>query len=182
MMKGYGLKMIAIAMASVAVVLLAQDSGGMTATLSAAVSQEAGDIERLTLPDYRSWTHVKSMVIFDERHPLYKSFGGLHHIYVNALGLRASQSGGPYPDGSQLVFVLYEAVNEQGAYIAGKKKVEAIMVKDRRRFAPTGGWGFQAFDPETRKPLIKNADVASACFNCHAAQKERDYVFSQLVK
>lgn len=158
-------------------------SGFYTRALRPALAEQpSGDIERLTLPDYRQWTHVKSMVIFDQKHPLYKSFGGIHHIYVNALGVRASQTGGHYPDGSQLVFVLYEAVNEQGAYVAGKKKVEAIMVKDHRRFPETGGWGFQAFDPETRRPLIKNADVVSACFNCHAGQKERDYVFSQLVK
>jgi len=55
-------------------------------------------------------------------------------------------------------------------------------VKGQRRFPQTGGWGFQAFDPETGRPLIKNAGVGSACFNCHAGQKERDYVFSQLVK
>ncbi|MCS6817551.1 MAG: cytochrome P460 family protein [Blastocatellia bacterium] len=140
-----------------------------------------GDVESLTLPNYRNWTHVKSMVIFDEKHPLFQSFGGIHHIYVNAIGRRASATGGPFPDGSQLVFVLYEHVNEQGAYVAGKKKVEAIMVKDRRRFPETGGWGFQAFDPQTRKPLIKNADVKSACFDCHASQKDNDYVFSRLV-
>ncbi len=140
-----------------------------------------GDVESLTLPNYRNWTHVKSMVIFDEKHPLFNSFGGIHHIYVNAIGRQASAAGGPFPDGSQLVFVLYEHVNEQGAYVAGKKKVEAIMVKDRRRFPETGGWGFQAFDPQTRKPLIKNADVKSACFECHASQQENDYVFSRLV-
>ncbi len=144
-------------------------------------SQTKGEVERLTLPDYRQWTHVKSMVIFDETHPLYKSFGGMHHIYVNAKGLKASQAGGPYPDGSTLVFVLYEAVNEDGAYVAGKKKVEAIMVKDRHRFAETGGWGFQAFDPQTHQPLIKQADVTSACYNCHASVKDRDYVFSRFV-
>jgi len=140
-----------------------------------------GDVESLTLPNYRNWTHVKSMVIFDEKHPLFGSFGGIHHIYVNAIGRQASAAGGPFPDGSQLVFVLYEHVNEQGAYVAGKKKVEAIMVKDRRRFPETGGWGFQAFDPQTRKPLIKNADVKAACFECHASQKDNDYVFSRLV-
>lgn len=145
-------------------------------------SRTKGEVEQLTLPDYRQWTHVKSMVIFDEKHPLYKSFGGMHHIYVNAKGLKASQAGGPYPDGSTLVFVLYEAENKGGAYVAGKKKVEAIMVKDRRRFAETGGWGFQAFDPQTHQPLIKQADVKSACYNCHASVKDRDYVFSRFVK
>lgn len=176
------LKLITMSIVVITLLLSAQ-AGGQTGALMTALSlQVTGDVERLKLPDYRQWTHVKSMVIFDEKHPLYNSFGGIHHIYVNDVGLKASQTGGRYPTGSQLIFVLYEAVNEQGAYVAGKKKVEAIMVKDPRRFAETGGWGFQAFDPETRKPLIKNAEVASACFNCHAGQRERDYVFSQLVR
>ncbi|MCS6806867.1 MAG: cytochrome P460 family protein [Acidobacteriota bacterium] len=179
-MRGQKPKVITVGIALITLLLIVQ--AGENASMTTLASQGTGNVERLTLPDYRQWTHVKSMVIFDEKHPLYKSFGGIHHIYVNNVGLKASQTAGRYPTGSQLVFVLYEAVNEQGAYVAGKKKVEAIMVKDPRRFAETGGWGFQAFDPETRKPLIKNADVASSCFNCHAGQKERDYVFSQLVK
>ena len=28
---------------------------------------------------YRNWTHIKSMVI-QQGHPLYESFGGIHHI------------------------------------------------------------------------------------------------------
>jgi hypothetical protein len=176
------MKIATVAMIAIVTVLGGLAHRRTTMSSQAASVQAAGDVEQLTLPDYRQWTHVKSMVIFDPKHPLYNSFGGIHHIYVNGAGLKASQTGGRYPDGSQLVFVLYEAVNEQGAYVAGKKKVEAIMVKNRRRFAETGGWGFQAFNPETRKPLVKNADVASACFNCHAAQKDHDYVFSELVK
>jgi len=149
-------------------------------TAQTASSPSPKRFEDLKLPtDYRQWTHVKSMVIFDEKHPLFKDFGGLHHIYVNARGLEASRQRGSYPDGSTLVFVLYEASNQGGAYVAGKKKVEAIMVKDSRQFADTGGWGFQAFDPETGKALLTAEKARTGCFDCHAAQKAHDYVFSQ---
>jgi len=48
-------------------------SGFYTRALRPALAEQpSGDIERLTLPDYRQWTHVKSMVIFDQKHPLYK--------------------------------------------------------------------------------------------------------------
>lgn len=80
------------------------------------------------------------------------------------------------------MFVLFEAVNEQGAYVAGEKKVEAIMIKDRQRFVEMDGWGFQASDPQTYKPLVKNADVRSACYHCHAGRKDQDYAFSRFVQ
>jgi hypothetical protein len=31
---------------------------------------------------YRHWTHVKTMLI-EPGHPLYGSFGGIHHLYAN---------------------------------------------------------------------------------------------------
>jgi hypothetical protein len=40
---------------------------------------------------YRLWTHVKSMEL-KPGHPLYESFGGLHHIYVNQVGLNMKSS------------------------------------------------------------------------------------------
>ena len=61
--------------------------------------------------DYRKWSHVKSMVL-QEAHPLYKTFGGIHHVYANSKALQALKAGKPYPDGSFLVFDLLEAKTE----------------------------------------------------------------------
>ena len=54
---------------------------------------------------YRFWTHVKSMEL-KPGHPLYESFGGLHHIYVNPTGLRTYLEGkkAPFPKGTVIVF------------------------------------------------------------------------------
>ena len=51
------------------------------------------------------------------------------------------------------------------------------MLKNTKRFASTGGWGFQAWaggDPG--KPLV--TDSAKACFACHTPQKANDFTFS----
>ena len=59
-------------------------------------------------PDgYRSWQHVKSMVI-GEGHPLYGSFGGIHHLYANKKALQGYKAG-KFADGSGIVFDLLEA-------------------------------------------------------------------------
>lgn len=128
--------------------------------------------------DYRNWTHVKSMVIHDPSHPLHEAFGGIHHVYVNQAGAARVRGGsGAYPEGSIFVFDLLEANLGGGAYVEGHRKVLAVMVKDSRRFASTGGWGFQGWAGGDRsKPVVK--DAATECFQCHTPQKANDYVFS----
>ena len=51
------------------------------------------------------------------------------------------------------------------------------MVKDAKKYASTGGWGFQAWaggDP--KKPLV--TEPGKMCFACHTPQKANDYTFS----
>lgn len=57
---------------------------------------------------YRNWHHIKSMLIYDSKHPLFNPFGGIHHIYVNKKGLEGYKKGGLFPDGAIIVFDLLE--------------------------------------------------------------------------
>jgi hypothetical protein len=126
---------------------------------------------------YRSWTHVKSMVIDDKAHPLFEAFGGIHHVYANAPAARALREGKAYPDGSVLVFDLLEVKADGGARVEGPRKFVAVMVKDGKAYRQTGGWGFEAFKADSRDRVV--TDPASQCFACHQAQQPRDYVFSE---
>jgi hypothetical protein len=125
--------------------------------------------------DYRKWSHVKSMVL-QEAHPLYKTFGGIHHVYANSKALQALKAGKPYPDGFFLVFDLLEAKTENNAIVEGTRKRLDVMQKDSKRFAETAGWGYGTFKGDTRERVVQ--DVQTACHACHDAQKDRDYVFS----
>jgi hypothetical protein len=49
------------------------------------------------------------------------------------------------------------------------------MVKDSRKYAATGGWGFGHFQdgkPSTDKAMMEG------CFACHQQMKARDLVFT----
>jgi hypothetical protein len=128
---------------------------------------------------YRRWAHVKSMVI-EEGHPLYEAFGGIHHVYANEKALKALAAGkGQYPDGAVLVFDLLEAVEDGDAIVEGKRKVVGVMQRDAKRFAASGGWGFEGFKGDTRERAVTDM---RACFDCHAPQKDRGFVFSELRK
>ena len=49
------------------------------------------------------------------------------------------------------------------------------MVKDSKKYAATGGWGFADFTGGKAggKPLHET------CFPCHTPAKDRDYVFTR---
>ncbi|MCS6992179.1 MAG: cytochrome P460 family protein [Chitinophagales bacterium] len=143
-------------------------------TDSAAAEEKTLPAEVFYPTDYRNWTHVKSMVL-EPGHPLYESFGGIHHIYANAEAMQGYRSG-MFPDGSVIVFDLLEAVRKDSAVSEGNRKVIGVMYKNSKVFTETGGWGFGGFSDQqgTRVQL----DPKSACFNCHAGRKDFDYVFS----
>lgn len=126
---------------------------------------------------WRNWTHVTTGVIYSDQHPLFGAFGGVHHIYANAAAAKAyRENAKKYPDGSQIVFVLYEAKDVNGMYVAGNRKVTALMVKDSRRYAKSGGWGWQAWDA-SGKPIV--TDPVQQCQGCHAGSPNRDLVISK---
>jgi hypothetical protein len=128
-------------------------------------------------PDnYRSWTHIKSLVL-EQGHSLFESFGGIHHLYGNAKAVAGYKSGGTFADGSVIVFDLLEATRADGAVSEGARKVIGVMHKDAKRWSSTGGWGFEAFKGDTRDRAVRE-NAAKACFACHLAQKDRDFVFS----
>lgn len=127
---------------------------------------------------YRDWHHVKSMLI-EEGHPLFDSFGGIHHLYANPKALEGYRSG-RFPDGAVIVFDLLEAERSDGAVVEGPRKVLGVMHRDQRRYETTGGWGFEGFargEPTTR---VVGENASEACYACHTSQKDRDFVFSRL--
>lgn len=126
--------------------------------------------------NYRQWTHVKSMVI-EPGHPLHSSFGGIHHLYANGKAM-AGYRGGHFPDGAVIVFDLLEASSADHAVTEGKRKVVGVMQRDARKFAATGGWGFEGFAGDSTTQRVVGADAASACFACHQARQPNDFVFS----
>lgn len=150
-----------------------------SAVLTASFAASAADPAPVPYPTgYRDWHHVKSMVI-NPGHPLYGAFGGIHHIYGNAKAV-AGYKAGKFPDGSIIVFDLLTATTADNAIVEGPRKVVGVMHKDARKWAATGGWGFEGFKGDSKTDRAVGVNAAEACFGCHAPQKERDYTFSVL--
>jgi len=150
---------------------------GLAAVMSYMAFADEG---KVPYPDnYRSWAHVKSMVIKDG-HPLENPFKGVDHVYANPKAHRGMVDGN-YVDGSVLVFDLLNYQEKDNTIQEGERKLVGIMHKDAKKYAKTGGWGFEAFAKSSKTQRLAN-DGGMSCFACHTPQKDSDYVFSQLRK
>lgn len=98
----------------------------------------------------------------------------------------------PFPDGSIIAALHWNEVSSQennevlakgfpGAgiqsFVPGPGVNIQFMVKDSKKYAATGGWGFGDFT--NGKP--GDAKLMNTCFACHVPAKERDFVFTRYV-
>lgn len=136
----------------------------------------AGPVEEPAYPEgYRRWTHV-STALSDAR---FKRYEGLHNIYANPKAIEGYRSSRVFPDGSVIVFDLFEVETKDGATSATRRKFIDVMVKDSRRYAATGGWGYTEFLGESRTERTFGQEKAAAtCHACHAATARRDSVIT----
>jgi hypothetical protein len=95
----------------------------------------------------------------------------------------------PFPDGTIIARLAwsYDSAEENNksfgreqSFVAGHPKNGVqFMVKDTTRYASTGGWLYAQFDDGTP---VKDEKQIRACFVCHQAITDRDYVFTRYAK
>jgi hypothetical protein len=91
----------------------------------------------------------------------------------------------PFPDGTIIARLAWSYVPSEEnnkvfgrlqSFVAGPPKNGVqFMVKDSRKYASTGDWGFAQFNDG--KPA--DEAVHNTCFSCHEAVKARDFVFAR---
>jgi hypothetical protein len=139
------------------------------------VKSAPSPIYGVTIPDgYRQWQMIAPA---EEAAPLDE----LRVVLGNPAAIKAIQNSTlPYPDGTILVKLAYkrkQSAEFETATVPGQPTTVQIMVKDSRRYAATGGWGFGRFINGQPADLAQH----QTCFACHAAHvKDRDYVFTRL--
>jgi Cytochrome P460 len=103
---------------------------------------------------------------------------GIFHFYGNEKAMQGLRTGN-YPDGAILAEEMLEFFGTaSGGGKEGQRRLVGVMVKDRRRYSATGGWGFGSYDEESQVNTL-TTDQSKACFTCHIPQKDRGYVFTK---
>ena len=129
-------------------------------------------------PGYRDWKLIS--VAHEEG-----NLNDLRAVLGNDVAIKAYREGKlPLPDGAIIARLAWSYVpseendkvfGRQQSFVTGSPTNVQFMVKDSKKYAATGGWGFAQF--KDGKPDAK-ADL-NTCFPCHVPVKDRDYVFTK---
>ncbi|HET7084500.1 MAG TPA: cytochrome P460 family protein [Rhizomicrobium sp.] len=112
-------------------------------------------------------------------------------IVGNPEMIAAYQSGLPaegkkFPDGVKMVKIHWNAKKEPvlgAALVPDTLHDLDTMVKDSKRFAATGGWGWGQFNYEAASDKFSPLGTGPACgFACHTRIAAKDYVFTTFPK
>ena len=103
-------------------------------------------------------------------------------------------NGKPFPDGAKMAKIHWNPKKMEtfpAATVPGTQHDVDFMVKDSKRFADSGGWGWAVFDydaasdtfrPGTLADKPPQGNDAKCGFACHTTVKTRDYVFTEYAK
>jgi hypothetical protein len=108
----------------------------------------------------------------------------LRAVLGNDVAIKAFREGKlPYPDGTIIARLAWsyvpseknnEVLGHAHSFVAGPAINLQLSVKDSRKYASTGGWGFAQF--KDGKPA--DEAVHNTCLACHELAKARDFVYT----
>ena len=114
---------------------------------------------------------------------------------INAYKAGIPANGKPFPDGARMAKIHWEPKkNEQAPgppTVAGPLHDVDFMVKDSKKFADSGGWGYAAFkydaaadkfSPVGMDGTPPQGNDAKCGAACHTIAKDKDYVFTEYAK
>ena len=112
-------------------------------------------------------------------------------VMIGAYRAGIPGNGKPFPDGAKMVKVHWNAevnASEPGApTVPGAQHDVDLMVKDSKRFADSGGWGYGVFEYDAASDTFRPGNLqdkppqgndAKCGFACHTVVKAKDYVFT----
>jgi hypothetical protein len=179
-MKSSGMRTIAIVTALVSALgasaLSAQDKYALKVPGGLAFSEFRG---------YESW----SVVSISQDGALVAAILA-NPVMIDAYRAGAPGNGKPFPDGSKMAKIHWNPTKMEvfpAATVPGTLHDVDFMVKDSKRFADSGGWGWAVFNyeaasgkftPGTTADKPPQGNDATCGFTCHTLVKTRDYVFT----
>ena len=169
-----------------AIALMAPASGQGT--------EQADPVYGITLPSgYRDWPLITVARVGAPVNDMRAKLG-------NDVAIKAFRTGAlPFPDGTIIARLAWKQTTSEEdsqaigpllekqfgpevakkvlseSFVAGSATNVQFMVKDSKKYASTGGWGFAQFTDGKSD----GEAVLKTCFPCHAPAKDRDFVFTR---
>ena len=102
---------------------------------------------------------------------------------IEAYRAGVPDNGKPFPDGARMAKIHWKA--KQSAEAPAPTTVPDtlhdidFMVRDSKRFADTGNWGYAQFNYDVATDTFKPEGTGATCgYTCHTIVKAKDYVFT----
>jgi hypothetical protein len=111
-------------------------------------------------------------------------------VMIDAYMAGLPGNGKPFPDGAKMAKIHWNPKKLEtfpAALVPDTQHDVDLMVKDSKRFADSGGWGYGVFEydaasatyrPGTLTDKPPQANDAKCGFACHTIVQTRDYVFT----
>ena len=112
-------------------------------------------------------------------------------VMIEAYAAGIPGNGKPFPDGAKMAKIHWNPKKLEtfpAALVPDTQHDVDLMVKDSKRFADSGGWGYGVFEydaasatfrPGTLTDKPPQANDAKCGYACHTRVKARDYVFTE---
>ena len=152
----------------------------MAAMFAAIATVSAVPIADFTIPDgYRDWRLIS---VAREEAPL----SDIRAVLGNDVAIKAYRDATrPFPDGTIIARLAWsldpseennKAFGRAQSFVAGAPKNGVqFMIKDTKKYASTGGWGYAHFNEDGQ---LADEKVHSTCYSCHQSAAGRDFVFT----
>jgi Cytochrome P460 len=171
-MKWIALSLVIVA--SVAVI------AALTPSTSGQPGQNAAPVWVTKMPGgYRDWKWISSA--HEEG-----NLNSIGAVLGNDVAIKAyREKTFPFPDGAVIAALHYRYTSSEEnnqvfgraqSFVPGPPTNVQFMVKDSKKYAATGGWGFGHFNKDG---TLGDGALMKTCFPCHRQEKGQDLVFTR---
>jgi Cytochrome P460 len=165
-------------------------SSAQTETSSRYLPEYTADGDLILPKGFHEWVYVGSPLTPNALNGGKAGFPEFHNVYIEPGSYEIYKKTYTFPEGTILFKELQLTLpgeNPDGSrtepsgrgYFPGPWNGADVTVKDSKRYADTGGWGYYNFNHHEPKAPTAKVKAKSECAFCHIASAKKDEVWTQ---
>jgi hypothetical protein len=142
---------------------------------------------------WREWVFVGEPLTPNALNDGKANFPEYHNVYIEPGSYEIYKKTGEFPEGTIMFKELQLTLpgeNPDGSrtepsgrgYFPGAFNGADVTVKDTKRYADTGGWGYYNFNHHEPKAPVATLKPKAECAYCHIASAKKDGVWTQFYR
>ncbi len=147
-------------------------TGLLSLSVAHAVEKNTEAVKKVIHGEYQDWRVLSISHRTDNK--------TLRAILGNDIAIKSARNNNKtWTDGSIIAKLVWKEgthPNWAAAIVPSEFAKAEAMIKDSKKFASSGGWGFGFW--KNGKMEMHTAEESKVCFGCHAPMKANDYVYT----